>query len=160
MHYGTACVDSTAHCDGDGNGSIEQTNQEPYKAWKHLSINGLIPFNAAVLDGSGETTLGVSAPLSKMAGVGYVIMSSESATASLFGTSGVAIMLAGEGGAAETLNAPSLTAAQAAQIDRKIDDGATNSSGQSIGASTGAFRAYDRTTSGDYVQQLQLGFII
>ena len=147
-YYGTACADTANHCNGDGNGTIDQANQEPNKAWKHLSLTGMNSFNAAVLDGSGKTVIGVTAPRSKIDGAGYVIMSSESANASLFGSTGIAIMLAKEGGANETINQPSLTASQAFEIDRKIDDGANDSSGHPIGASTGSFRAYDRTTSG------------
>lgn len=151
----TSCAATITNCNGDGDGLIEHgtaigTN-EHLKAWKHLSLSGMVAANVIQLNPSndGSLTVGTEAPNSKRSGVGYVfsaggaLVDSTLNVTSRFATSTNAVY-AGRGGTVRSLLRGSFTPDEAFSLDQKLDDGIV-SAGAFSGAATGAFRSVDAT---------------
>lgn len=138
------CADNQADCNGNGNGLIEQTNNEVNKAWKHLNLSKIVSQSFPIVTSDTTSKVGVNTPISRIANAGYILISSESPNVAMFGTEGTGVLLGSNGQTGETLTGGTLTPQDAFAIDQKIDDGGYNSSGNAIGASTSYFRAYDR----------------
>ncbi len=78
--WGTNCAATAALCNGDGNGVIDPGynpniahNQEPFMAWKHLNLAGILPGNytgASSLN-TNEAVVGVDVPVSSFNGGGW-----------------------------------------------------------------------------------------
>lgn len=116
---------TAADCNGDGDHLIEwnsgPTANESFRAWQHLSLAGLVPGNFTGIGyGSGnQSDIGVNVPASKVAGGGYTLryinMYSGLLKKNFF-----------EFGSFSTNSVTRkaiVTARDAANLDKKIDDG-------------------------------------
>ncbi len=163
QYFGDACgTNSTASntgCNGNGNGSIKQLeNDEHLKVWEHLSRAGLIAGEydgTGIPDGSGSGILSYSvtnSPPSRLTesywaldGELYNAMVTMPRYLHLGGISTVTSYSA-------LAFSPSLTHSDALSIDTKIDDGAANSGSVS---GDGAADCFDDGT--DYYSLLRMG---
>lgn len=149
---GTASCSSTAvNCNGNGDGLINWSStavgsgvgDEQYKAWKHLSLAGMISAGIAQIPTgySGVVTIGDKAPLSKINGAGYVMGGNTigNAMTSPWNNGITNAVFIGKPAASNSLMNGALTAEEAFNIDQKIDDGIV-SSGVFMGAATGNIR--------------------
>jgi prepilin-type N-terminal cleavage/methylation domain-containing protein len=83
--WGTNCSATAAHCNGDGDGIINQVafnighpeqdvRQESFMAWTHLGLSGIIPGNYSgfgIAGNNWEAKIGVNIPASKYANGGW-----------------------------------------------------------------------------------------
>jgi len=153
---GVSCAETTANCNGDGDGVIEFMNipttagEEVIKAWKHLSLAGLINFSAPQLpDTFVVISVGNSAPKSSIEGAGYMIVGGDTAGGTFIASDSVSHSPWGSDRTnaiylgkpyANALDLASLKPEETFLIDQKIDDGAVNGS-DATGAITGKCRS-------------------
>ena len=152
--WGAKCTSGTmADCDGNGNSIIEYANNssnEVNKAWKHLSLAGMLGFEMGgdpASNGGGDITIGQQVPYSKIQGAGYVFQGPLNSNTSMFGAGNNGLLLGSGGGSGSSLNSGALTPQEAFTIDQKVDDGAYDASGNAIGGTTGNTRAFDPSAS-------------
>jgi prepilin-type N-terminal cleavage/methylation domain-containing protein len=152
----TACAVTYVNCNGDGDFLVEWANNissgggdEVARAWKHLSLAGLIkPAIAVIPNGyNGSLTLGSSAPGSNINNVGYFIQGPSALGGTAFnspwnGDNLTNAVFVGATNSSPVFLGGAFTGDEAFNIDRKIDD-AMNSGSTFSGNSTGKFRVVD-----------------
>ena len=127
--------------DGNGDGVIYNSSTgitaaqgEDIKAWQHLSFANMVPFKFTAGSFGTPHVLGTQMPKGLIDSTGYryeSIPNWEGGNASIYGLTGTTIRI--EGVSASNNNAGVISAQDAMNIDKKIDDG--------IGA-TGSFIAF------------------
>lgn len=141
-YWDTKCAATSTLCNGNANGVIDFTsdpnNNETNKAWNHLSQASMIEAGIVPVTSTLVTTIGTSAPLSKLPDAGYIMISGTNAAP--FETS-KNVLFVGKQAASTTLLNSSLSAQDAFSIDQKIDDAVVN--GPFSGATTGLVRSVD-----------------
>lgn len=156
------CSVTADNCNGNGNGIIENLYQyytipdEMYSAWRELSLAGMISAGITAIphNWGGQELLGSTVPASKISGAGYILAGSgvwfgysatgNSASPWLDGVTN-AVFIA-KPGYTSGMGVPSLTAQEAFNMDKKIDDGTVNGS-IFTGASSGNFRSVNESNS-------------
>ncbi len=157
-YWSSGCT-VTITCNGDGDARVESVwnsnTDETARAMKHLSLAELIPHGINTIPASyvGVISVGDLAPASKITGAGYFISSGTdiggdaagSIIASPWSSDTLinSVFLGRKTGSATSngLTNGSVNASYAYNIDKKIDDGKTDTSGNSIGFNTGKIRA-------------------
>lgn len=137
------CASTAALCNGNGNGIIDYdgataTTNEVNKAWKHLELAGVIGNSFQLVPSSVATLISLNAPQSKRAGIGFVFIGGTNAAPF---SADKNVLWIGKAKSGATLLNGAVTASEASQIDRKIDDAYTDNSG-----STPVFKGYDTGT--------------
>jgi len=164
-YWSSGCT-VTITCNGDGDAKIESVwnsnTDETARAMKHLSLAELIPYGVNVIPASyvGVVSVGDLAPVSKVNGAGYFISSGTdiggdalvTVVASPWSSDPLinAVFLGRKSSSATSngLTLGSVNAAYAYNIDKKIDDGKNDTSGNAIGFNTGKIRALNDSTFG------------
>jgi prepilin-type N-terminal cleavage/methylation domain-containing protein len=163
---GTTCHATVpANCNGDGDARIEaiwnNSTDETAKAWKHLSLAQLIPQGINVIPAAyvGSIIIGDLAPAGKVSGSGFWMASGSDIGRNQTGGSVIvspwsadplinAVFMGRK--SAYTINNGltygAVSASYAFNIDRKIDDGTTDTSYNSKGYNTGKIRAVTDST--------------
>ncbi len=154
----------TITCNGDGDARIEalwnNSLDETARAWKHLNLAELIPDGIAVIPAAylGTITIGVLAPAGKINGTGYYIASGSDIGRSTTGgtvmaspwsdalVNSVFLGRASSLTVSNGLTYGSMNALTTYNIDKKIDDGVTDVSGNATGFASGKFRARNDST--------------
>lgn len=143
--WGAKCAASSSICNGDNSGDIDFNTDvninEISQAWNHLYLAGMLDMYVPPITNI-QSTLGVTAPASKMEGAGYILR-----TVSQFPGSVALSLAANDVTPTYPLLGSSLLPEQAFIIDQKIDDGMVDSSGNFIGGITGILKAAEGTSS-------------
>jgi prepilin-type N-terminal cleavage/methylation domain-containing protein len=155
----------TITCNGNGSGVIQAIHQsssdETSRAWKHLELAGLmnktfITIPAAYL---GVIIIGDMAPESKIAQSGYYMAGGSDIGGDTGGTiiaspwtdnytNAVFLGKKSSSSTSNGLTIGAISAAQAFYIDKKMDDGAVDSSGNEVGFNTGEIRTRQDSAGG------------
>lgn len=132
--YFSACAQSNANCNGNGDGLIQFNAglpDETYSAWRQLSLAKLITAPIELIpDGwSGFEIIDQTIPASKINNAGYLIVGGTAPFAS-DGTNTIAspfpnknVIVLGQASSSYGLGNAALTPDEAFNIDGKIDDG-------------------------------------
>jgi prepilin-type N-terminal cleavage/methylation domain-containing protein len=151
---------SGAQCNGNNNGLIEYINNpttnEVNKAFRVLGLSGFVNGNYVynAFPGNGAlgtvSVVGITCPASKIDGAGYVMTSNAGdpmfappARPLNFAANKNFLLLGRENGtvSGRILATGALNAADAHNLDSKIDDGSINAAGAFVGARTGILMA-------------------
>ncbi len=156
-YWASGCT-ITITCNGNGNARVESVwgsnTDETARAMKHLSLAELIPYGINTIPASyaGVISVGDLAPASKVTGAGYFISSGTDIGGDFIGTVIASpwssdtlinsVFLGRKTGSATSngLTSGSVNASYAYNIDKKIDDGKTDTSLNTIGFNTGKIR--------------------
>ena len=144
-YFPTACSADADACNGNNNGSIDfaaDNTNEVNAAWIHLEAAGMINYGFDTIAVSRESTIGTNAPTSKITAAGYYMIgwiSDNGIHSAPFDNQNV-LFLGRNIADAPPANA-TLTPEDAFAIDRKMDDGNVDSSGNFRGAQTGTIRS-------------------
>ncbi len=159
-YWGTACDSSVNNfCNGNGDGVINMAHAayyETFAAWKELSLAGMIVSLPGPVNPSSQPIIGVDSPASRINNAGYSLsvgtgneLEEPSYTMWHLGADPLinVIMI----GTANTigsniLDGGVLSPIESFNIDQKIDDGNTDSSGNLIGAGSGILRTFSSFT--------------
>lgn len=143
------CAVTPLNCNGNGNGVIQfatgargnGTGDETERAWKHMSLAGVISQGIPELaDTFTQTQVGLTAPSTRLSGVGFMMGSNTLGTGvtSPFSLTTNLILIGGENTNNSLVNG-ALSPEDAFNLDVKLDDGIV-SGGTFQGANTGFFR--------------------
>jgi prepilin-type N-terminal cleavage/methylation domain-containing protein len=145
---GASCVSTSA---GDGliNYSATAAANELNRAWKHMELGKVLSTGFKKVPNSITTKIYDNAPSSRRSGLGYIMIggpdSSTTNPDNPFGTSSNTIFI-GKQKVSDSLFNGALTPEDAYNLDVKMDDGRTDTSGTTpvfSGAKTGILRAKD-----------------
>lgn len=119
-----------ATCNGDGDGTIDVSTRsnERFRFWHHLSNSGILPGTFSGVAGSGGATdaePGTNVPVSKLGGAAWHVdyTSSTSGDTEMYAVSYGNHFLFGTASASGPTETGAISAAEALQIDEKMDDG-------------------------------------
>ena len=152
-------------CNGDGDGIIEAIHgssfDETLRAWLHLRLAGIYENNIVTIPATyaGVITVGDMTPKSKIDGAGFYMAGGGDIGGDAGGTiipspwtdlRTNAVFLGKKSSSATSngLTIGALTGKDAFNIDRKIDDGALDTSGNSVGFNSGKFRTRNDSAGG------------
>jgi prepilin-type N-terminal cleavage/methylation domain-containing protein len=163
--WSTGCAATAAICDGNGNSRIEaiwnNATDETAQAWKHLSLAQLISQGIGVVPAGyvGSITIGDLAPAGKLSGSGFWIASGSDIGRNVTGGTPIvspwsadslinAVFMGRKSGSVinNGLTIGAVSGSYAFNIDKKIDDGTTDTSYNSRGFNSGRFRAVADST--------------
>lgn len=147
-----SCATSAANCNGNGDSLIKwdpSISDEEFKAWKHLSLAGMISAGIIQIPNShdGTITVGDKSPSSKITGAGYVMAGDtvgDDVNSPWTDAKTNAVFIGKPAGTGNSLVNGALTPEEAFNIDQKIDDGII-SGGLFKGADTGNIRVITGT---------------
>jgi hypothetical protein len=162
-NYWATCADNNLDCNGNGNRLIEYSitpvdengiGDETVRVYRHLALANMV--NGAggnqLLHGisGGNLTIATDVPSSKIPGAGFFIAgpvqdigNGSNYPSPWLGDNKTNAVFLGTKKIGNGLVLASLTADDAFNIDKKIDDGLVNPTYQSTGAATGLFRSID-----------------
>lgn len=112
----------SAALDGDGDGTIDYNDSEMYRAWQHLSLEGLVEgYYAGTNTGAGSllVTIGVDIPKGPSGNSGYTVYSYDHSSDDFVPTDA---FLIGAANSNHDVNGGLFTADEASYIDIKIDN--------------------------------------
>ncbi len=144
--WATSCTNSGGSpvnpCNGDGDRRIEYNTSggsekfEDVRAWQHLSLSGYYPGDFSGVVSGNRFALGVNAPESEKAGLGYWIMR-PMGTTTYYGQTGNLVMVGRVDGTTGTLDAAGLTVQESHSLDLKTDDGEPDTGDVFVGRGRG-----------------------
>jgi len=152
-------------CNGDGDSIVEalhgSSSDETIRAWKHLELAGIYQGGIVSIPVAyaGVLTVGSMTPKSSIAGAGYYIAGGGDIGGDALATvipspwtdNRTNASFLGQKSSSATSNGltiGAITGKDAYNIDKKVDDGKTDTSGNSIGFNTGKIRVRNDSTGG------------